>query len=277
MRENKLRRFFSLQLPLFFFIVFILFPFYWSLCTSFKREDSILRLPMHYLPTPFTLDNYTKMWSDVGFARYFMNSLTVSLLTTVLILIISLLGGYALARFNFKGKPTVLLIFLLTQMLPGVMLIIPLFEIFKAMGLINNLNSLTLTYTTTHIAFCTIMMSGFFSNIPKQLEEAGQIDGCSLVGAIFRIVVPAIMPGIVATAAFAFVGAWNDFIYALAFMSDNNQFTLPLGLNMMNGEFTVNYGRLAAGNIIALIPVMILFAYIQKYLVTGLSAGAVKG
>jgi multiple sugar transport system permease protein len=277
LREKKVSRFFSLQLPLFVFIIFILFPFYWSLCTSFKQENTILQLPISYFPSHFTLDNYINMWNDVGFMRYFFNSLTVSLSTTLITVIIALLGGYALSRYNFKGKHAVLLIFLLTQMLPGVMLLIPLFEIFKGLGLINNLSSLTITYTTTHIAFCTIMMSGFFSNIPKQMEEAAQIDGCSLVGAIFKIVVPAIAPGIVATAVFAFIGGWNDFIYALAFMSDSNKFTLPLGLNMMNGEFTVNYGKLASGNIIALIPVMIMFAYVQKYMVAGLSSGAVKG
>lgn len=277
MRQNKVRRFFSLYLPLFIFIIFILFPFYWSLCTSCKEESTILKLPIKYFPSPFTLDNYTKIWNDVGFTRYILNSLIVSLSTTFIIVIVALLGGYALSRYQFKGKNMVLLIFLITQMLPGVMLLIPLFEIFKTLGLINNLSSLTITYTTTHLAFCTIMMSGFFSGIPKQMEEAAQLDGCTLVGAIFKIIVPAIAPGIVATAAFAFISAWNDFTYALAFMSDFNKFTLPVGLNMMVGEFTVNYGKLAAGNVIALIPVMIMFAYIQKYLVTGLSAGAVKG
>ena len=277
MRESKLRRFFTLHLPLALFLIYILFPFYWSLCTSFKVENTILQMPIKYLPTPFTLDNYAKMWSNVGFTQYFYNSIIVSGATTLLITIIALLGGYALSRYRFKGKNLVLMIFLITQMLPGVMLLIPLFEIFKRFGLINHLSALTFTYTTTQIAFCTIMMSGFFSNIPKQMEEAAQIDGCSLVGAIFRIIVPAIAPGIVATGAFAFVGAWNDFVYALSFMSDYKKFTLPLGLSMMNGEFTVNYGGLAAGDIIALIPVMLLFAYIQKYLVTGLSSGAVKG
>jgi multiple sugar transport system permease protein len=277
LKKSRLKRFFTLHLPLSLFIIYILFPFYWNLCTSFKREDTILQMPMKYWPHPFTFDNYLKMWNDVGFMHYFFNSLIVSLATTVLITVIALLGGYALSRYSFKGKNFVFMIFLLTQMLPGVMLLIPLFEIFKSLGLINNLSSLIFTYTTIQIAFCTIMMSGFFSNIPKQMEEAAQMDGCSLVGAIFRIIVPAIAPGIVATGAFAFVGAWNDFTYALAFMSDHNKFTLPLGLSMMNGEFTVNYGRLAAGDIIALIPVMILFAYIQKYLVTNLSAGAVKG
>ncbi|TCL62546.1 carbohydrate ABC transporter membrane protein 2 (CUT1 family) [Hydrogenispora ethanolica] len=277
MRQSKLKRFFTLHLPLALFVIYLLFPFYWSLCTSLKREETILQMPIRYLPIPFTLDNYINMWRDVGFSHYFTNSLIVSFSTTVLLVLISLLGGYAFSRYKFAGKGGVLLIFLFTQMLPGVMLIIPLFEIFKNLGIINRLSCLTFTYTTIQIAFCTIMMSGFFSNIPKQMEEAAQIDGCSLLGAIFRVIVPTIAPGIVATGAFAFIGAWNDFVYALAFMSDTKLFTLPLGLSMMQGEFTVNYGGLTAGNIIALIPVMILFAYIQKYLVTGLSAGAVKG
>jgi multiple sugar transport system permease protein len=277
LKQSKLKRFFTLHLPLAVFIVYILFPFYWSLCTSFKPENEILRTPIEYFPHRFTWDNYINMWNNVGFVHYFCNSLIVALTTTGLITLIALLGGYALSRYRFRGKAAVMMAFLITQMLPGVMILIPLFEIFKNLGMINRLSALTVTYTTIQIAFCTIMMSGFFSNIPKELEEAAQIDGCSLVGGIFRIVVPAIAPGIVATGAFAFVGAWNDFIYALAFMNNDQQFTLPLGLSMMQGEFTVNYGGLSAGNIIALIPVMILFAYIQKHLVTGLTSGAVKG
>lgn len=145
------------------------------------------------------------------------------------------------------------------------------------MGLINNLMSLVITYTTIHIPFCIIMMSGFFASIPRSLEEAAQIDGCSMAGAIFKVVLPAILPGVIATGAFAFVGAWNEFVYALNFINDSKLFTLPVGLSMMKGEFTINYGGLAAGSIIALIPVLLLFVYIQKYLVRGLSAGAVKG
>jgi multiple sugar transport system permease protein len=277
LKENKIKRFFTLHLPLLFFGIYILFPFYWNICTSFKHENTILKLPMQYWPQPFTFDNYINIWNSMGFVRYFWNSLTVSLITTLLVILIALLGGYALSRYSFKGKRMVIVAFLATQMLPSVMLIIPLFEIFKKLNLINNLSALTLIDTTTHIAFCTIMMSSFFANIPKQLEEAAQLDGCSLVGAIYRIIVPAIAPGIVATAVFAFIGAWNDFVFALAFMNDCNKFTLPLGLNMMSGEFTVNYGRLSAGNVIALVPVMLMFAYIQKYLVSGLAAGAVKG
>ena len=121
------------------------------------------------------------------------------------------------------------------------------------------------------------MMSGFFSGLPKELEEAAQIDGCSLLGSVFRILIPTIAPGIVATGAYAFVNSWNDFVYALNFINDKSKFTIPVGLSMMKGEFTIEYGALCAGCIIALIPVILLFSYIQKYLVAGLASGAVKG
>ena len=162
-------------------------------------------------------------------------------------------------------------------MLPGVVILIPLFTIFNNLKLINNLWSLVIVNTTVNLPFCMIMMKGFFSGIPSTLEEAAQIDGCSIWKAIFRVVLPAVMPGVVSSGCFAFVNAWNEFVYALNFINDSAKFTLPVGLSMMKGEFTVDYGGLAAGTIVALIPVLLIFCYIQKYLVQGLAAGAVKG
>lgn len=275
--KRRLTRLGTLHLPLLLFLLFTLFPFYWALNTSFKFEKDIIKLPLKYLPDPFTLENYSFIWGSLGFSRYFFNSIVSSVITTVTIIFVALLGGYALSRYQFKGKGIVMLLLLLTQMLPAIILVIPLFKIYMGMGLINTITSLVLTYTTTQIPFCLIMMSGFFTNIPKTMEEAGMIDGCSLLGAIFRIVLPAVAPGVVAVGAFAFVGAWNDFVYALNFINLNEKFTIPVGLQLMKGEFAIEYGSLAAGSIIALVPVLCLFAYIQKYLVKGLAAGAVKG
>ena len=145
------------------------------------------------------------------------------------------------------------------------------------MGLINKLWSLVIVNTTVNLPFCTIMFSGFFSGVSPTLEEAAQIDGCTILKSVFKIVVPTILPGIVASGAFAFVNTWNEFVYSLNFISDSDKFTLPVGLSMMKGEFTVNYGGLAAGTVVALIPVLLIFCYIQKYLVQGLASGAVKG
>lgn len=276
-RRQQLIRTVTLHLPLAFFLIIILFPFYWTLCTALKPETDIIKLPIRYIPMAVTLENFKTVWRDSGFSTYFYNSTVTSVFSVFAIVICSLLGGYAISRYEFRGKKTVLMSLLLTQMLPAIILVIPLFRIYYNLGLINTRMSLLLTYTTTQLPFCIIMMSGFFSTIPPQMEEAAKIDGCSLMGAIFRVILPTIAPGIVATAAFAFVGSWNEFFYALSFINNSKLFTVPVGLSMMKGEFTIQYGSLAAGGIISLIPVLILFAYIQKYLVTGLSAGAVKG
>lgn len=275
--KRKIIKIFNCYLPILLFTAFIIFPFYWFLNTSLKQESSIMELPIRYIPTPFTLDNYVNMLSSMGFDRYFLNSLLVSVITTAIVMVVSIWGGFAISRYKFRGKKFTFFLLLITQMLPGVVILIPLFTIFNKLGLINNLWSLIITNTTVNLPFCMIMMSGFFSGIPATLEEAAQIDGCSIWKAIFKIVVPAIMPGIVSSSAFAFVNSWNEFVYALNFINDSQKFTLPVGLSMMKGEFTVNYGGLAAGTIVALIPVLLIFCYIQKYLVQGLAAGAIKG
>ncbi len=275
--KAKLTKILLCYIPLAIFVFFIVFPFYWFLCTSFKVEETIMDLPIKYIPTPFTIDNYASILTTLGFDQYFFNSLLVSILTTAIVMIVAILGGFALSRYKFRGKKPMFFLMLVTQMLPGVVILIPLFTIFNNLGLINNLSSLVITNVAVNLPFCMIMMSGFFSGVPATLEEAAQIDGCSIWKAIYKIVVPAVLPGVVASSAFAFVNSWNEFVYALNFINDSAKYTLPVGLSMMKGEFTVNYGGLAAGTIIALIPVIIVFCFIQKYLVQGMSAGAIKG
>lgn len=272
-----MQKIFLCYLPILLFAIFTIFPFYWMLCTALKEESTIMELPIRYWPKELTLDNFQRILTSMGFDRYFLNSLFVSVITTILIMVVAIWGGFALSRYNFRGKKFTFMLLLVTQMLPGVVILIPLFTIFNNLGLINNLWSLIIVNTTVNLPFCMIMMKGFFSGIPSTLEEAAQIDGCSIWKAIFRVVLPAVMPGVVSSGCFAFVNAWNEFVYALNFINDSNKFTLPVGLSMMKGEFTVDYGGLAAGVIVALIPVLLIFCYIQKYLVQGLSAGAVKG
>lgn len=275
--KKAMQKIFLCYLPILLFAIFTIFPFYWMLCTALKEESTIMELPIRYWPKELTLDNFQRILTSMGFDRYFLNSLFVSVITTILIMAVAIWGGFALSRYNFRGKKFTFMLLLVTQMLPGVVILIPLFTIFNNLGLINNLWSLIIVNTTVNLPFCMIMMKGFFSGIPSTLEEAAQIDGCSIWKAIFRVVLPAVMPGVVSSGCFAFVNAWNEFVYALNFINDSNKFTLPVGLSMMKGEFTVDYGGLAAGVIVALIPVLLIFCYIQKYLVQGLSAGAVKG
>lgn len=275
--KKRLIRIFTVNIPLVVLFIITIFPLYWTIVTSLKPENQIMKLPLKYWPSPITFDNYKYIWNNMGFDIYFWNSVMVTVISTVVCTVVSLFGGYAIARYPYKGKKLTYLILLVSQMFPGVVLMIPLFEIFKNMGIVNSPYSLILTYTTVRIPFCMIMISGFVVGVSPALEEAAQIDGCSVMGAITKIVVPTIAPGLVAAGAFAFVSSWNEYVYAFCFLSSERYFTLPIGLKLMKGEFSVAYGSLAAGCVMALIPVILLFAYIQKYLVSGLSAGAVKG
>lgn len=276
MKKQYTKKFFLCYLPAVIWVILTIFPYYWFLNLSFTDNSMIMKLPVYYYPHFFSTENYTKMLSAMDFALNFKNSLIVATGTTALIIILSIFGGYAMSRYKFKAKGGVMLLLLLTQMFPGIILLIPLFSVFVKLGIYDSLTSLIIVNATTNLPFCMIMCTGFYSGVPITLEEAAKIDGCNTLQAMFKITVPSILPGIVTCGAFAFVNSWNEFVYALNFISTSSKFTIPVALSMMQGEFTVNYGGIAAGTIVALIPVILVFCYIQKYLVSGM-AGAVKG
>ncbi|RDE27564.1 carbohydrate ABC transporter permease [Parageobacillus thermoglucosidasius] len=274
--STKLDRMLVFHLPLTLMVVFTLFPFYWTLNTAFKSEGDIIQRPLEYIPSSPTIENFVVAWNNVGFSTYFKNSLFIAVCTVLSVLVLSTLSGYALSRYNFKGKRAFLLLLLSTQFVPRAMLIIPLFIIFKHLGLISNPLSLIITYTTVELPFTSILMNGFISGVPRELEEAAMIDGCNRLQSIRYVVFPLLLPGIVATGVFTFIYVWNEFLLALMLTNQQSRFTLPVGLSYMLGEFNINYGALAAGSVIALIPAILLFMYAQKHLVNGLG-GAVKG
>lgn len=274
---KSLDRLFVLRLPLLLAMAFTLFPIYWAVVTSLKHENEITRLPIRYWPEFITFENYVVAWNNVGFSIFFRNSVYVSAMTVIIVLVCSVLVGYAISRFKFKGKNAFMIMLLCTQFVPGAMLLIPLFMIFKQLGLTGNLIALVITYSTFQLPFNALLMSGFITNIPEALEEAAMVDGCSRLKAIFLVIFPILMPGIVATTVFTFISAWNEFLFALMFISKPALFTLPVGLRYMQGEFDIHYGALAAGSLISLLPAVVLFAFVQKYLVQGMGAGAVKG
>ena len=211
------------------------------------------------------------------FSRFFANSLWVSSVTMVGTTLVSILAGYALARFRFAGRQTFLLIFLATQMFPAVLLIAPLLSQWYALGLIDTYQALIYSNFSFTVPFTVWMLVGYFESIPVELEESAMLDGCNRFGALCRVVLPLAAPGVAATAIFAFVASWSELLFAITFTSQTEMRTLSAGLLFMVGQYEIQWGQLSAGVIISTVPVAILFTYLQRHLIQGLSAGAVKG
>ena len=229
-----------------------------------------------YFPQTFTVENYAQLFSMYDYGQMIKNSLIVSGSTGLVVTLLSILGGYALARYDFRGKGTMLLFFLVTQMIPGILVIIPLFILFTNAKIINTHFSLFLFYLVTNLPFCVITMRSFFERIPYTLEEAASVDGCTKWQTLFRIVLPVMFPGIVAVFVFAFIGAWNELIAGTIFINTPDMWTVPVGLKSLIGKYDVKWGVLMAGGILALLPTAVMFAVMQRFVVEGLTAGAVK-
>ncbi|MEV6504015.1 carbohydrate ABC transporter permease [Streptomyces prunicolor] len=262
----------QIYLPLGIYLVFTLIPFYWILLFAFRPAGST-----SLVPWPMTLDHFQKVWTERSFGVYFQNSVYVGVATLILTTVVALAGGYALARFEFKVKRAFMLALLCSQFVPGALLLVPLFQIFAKLQMINSLGSVILAETVFQLPLSMILISGFIRNVPQSLEEAAWVDGCNRFSAFRIVVLPLLRPGLIAVGSFAFVHAWNHFLFALMFLSDQSKQTIPVGLNTLMSADSVDLGALAAGGIVAAIPVVIVFAFIQKWLITGFSAGAVKG
>lgn len=275
--KKKISKFFFLSIPLAIFLIFTLAPFYWILITALKTSTEVFAKPLTYWPTNVTFENFINLFKKLHFEQYFLNSIIVSVSVTVMVSIMALIGGYAMSRYKFRGKAFVYVLLLCTQMFPAVVLMIPLFQTMNNLKLINDLRSLIIVCSCTNLPYCMFMMMGYYNAIPRTLEEAAQVDGCNLLQAVFKILLPAMKPSIVATGAYAFINSWNVYVYATAFITRKEKYTIPLALSIFQGEASTNYGGIAAACVVALIPALILFAFIQKNLAGGATSGAVKG
>ena len=259
-----------------------LYPVLWVVKMAFS-ESQAFGLSPSLLPEAVTLQNFRDVMgttdSDGGwlFGRQLFNSVVVAGATTVLGLFLACTAAYAFSRFRFPGRRTGLLLFLVTQMFPGVMMAIPVYILMDRLGLLGSLWSLILVYGITAIPFCVFMLKGYFDTIPREIEEAALIDGASQLRIFWTIVLPLAKPALAVTALFSFMTAWNEFILAFTFMNDERLYTLPVALQRYVGDFSTEWGRFAAGALIVSAPVVALFFALQKYLVGGLTAGGVKG
>lgn len=258
-------------------ILWAVLPFLWMVSTAFKTTEETYTSPPLWIPHNPTIENFLYIVKRGAFLTYFRNSVIVAVSTTVISIILSSLAGYSFSRFKFFGGHSLLLLFLITQMFPGALLIIPLFQIIKFLKLLNTLYALILSHITFSLPLCTWLMKGFFDQIPRELEEAAMIDGCSRISAMIRVIFPLAFPGIIAASIFSFIGSWDEFIFALTFTSSDEVRTLPIGLQRFIGSYEIYWNHLGAASVLTTIPVIILFLFIQKYMVKGLTAGSVKG
>ena len=259
-------------------VMIVLYPVLWVVKMAFSPSQAF-SMSLSLLPEEWTLDNFRVLLSadDGLFLRQMVNSLIVAGATTVVGVVLSCTAAYAFSRFRFPGRDVGMATFLVTQMFPGVVMAIPLYILLDNLGLLNSLTGLVLVYSTTAVPFCVWMLKGYFDTIPIDLEEAAVMDGAGQWTIFTKIVLPLAKPAIAVTALFSFMTAWNEFILAATFLSDETKYTVPVVLQRFVGDYSTEWGYFAAGAIIVSIPVMLLFFKLQTYLVSGLTAGAVKG
>ena len=267
------------------------YPIFWVITLAFSGQQSLslADLPanphwndrLHAItpwPAHASLSNFRSLFSEQSFLRWLGNSTWVALLTTLLGVFLACTAGYAFSRFRFPGRRTGLMAFLVSQMFPGTLTLIPIFIIIvQWLGLGSSYTGLVLVYSTTAIPFCVWMLKGYFDTIPRELEESALIDGASQLTIFTRIILPLAKPAIAVTALFSFMTSWNEFIIAATIINKEQMYTVPVGLRFFVGGYSQQWGYFAAGALVAAIPVVVLFLFLQKFLVSGLTAGAVKG
>lgn len=259
------------------FAAFALFPLLWALATSLKQERDIISSSIQLLPNPATLHNYVAIWTQSNLPQLMWNSAVTTGLTVLICVGAGTLAAYGLSRERFRGRRQILLLFLLIRMFPVVLMLVPLFVILRQAGLLDTHIGLALAYSGFLLPIFVWMLKGYFDAIPLELEEAARIDGCTRLGAMVRVVLPLMRGGLWACAVFVGIAAWNEYLFALMLTTSSGSRTWPVGLQLMVGEFQLPWGALSAGGILSVLPVVVLFTLVQRSIVRGLAAGAVKG
>jgi multiple sugar transport system permease protein len=256
--------------------LFAILPLVWTFYTSLRTNVDINKFPAKISLSNLSLDAYFGVWRDTNFPMLIKNSLIVSTLTVIVSLSLGTLAGYALSRSKFRGRQGVLLVYLAIRLVPGVLLLIPLYLFMNKLGLLDSYIGLVLAYTTFTLPATIWLMKGFFDSLPPDLENAARIDGCSRMGAMWRISIPLVLPGLAATGTLTAITAWNDVLFAMLLTSSDRTRTWPVGLREMIGEFQLPWEALTATSILSLLPVVIGFALVGRKMVAGITAGSLK-
>ncbi|HBY96965.1 MAG TPA: hypothetical protein DEP84_23965 [Chloroflexi bacterium] len=279
--SRRTRRYLGQGILIFFALIimlWVLVPYLWIISNSLRPQEELTRTGVSYLPGKITMKNYLKLFSSTPLARYFLNSLLVGVSSMALSLAVAVPAAYAIARYRFHLREPFLLGILLAYMVPPILLLIPAFTIMRNLHLLNTHISLILMHSSYAAPFSTWLLVGYFDALPPELEDAAQVDGCSRLGALLRVVLPLAIPGVIATAIFALIVSWNEFLYAITFLSTGKMFTLPVGIyNFMGGESIIYWGQITAAGVVTSLPVAIAFILFQRHLIRGLTAGATKG
>lgn len=258
-------------------VVVILFPFGVMFVTAVRPRDELFVFPPRWTFSRFVWENFAEMWTKTNFGGALLNSLYVSVSATVIALVLSIPAAYALSRHRFPGQGLYRQFLLMTQMMSPIVLVLGLFRLMVALGLVNNLNSLVLTYAAFNMAFTIWMLQSYFNTIPRELEEASWIDGATPLASLVKVFLPLAVPAMVVTAIFTFINSWNEFVLALTMIRSSEQYTLPVQIYaQVAGRYQVEWHHVMAATVLATVPVAIVFSWLQRYLIRGMALGAVK-
>ncbi|MCO5732195.1 carbohydrate ABC transporter permease [Rhizobium sp. SSA_523] len=257
--------------------VILLFPIYWMFLTALSPRTQLRVYPPNFLPRDPQWTVFSDLLASQPFGLWMWNTILIAVATMILSLTVGVLAAYALSRHRLRGGQALGLFILTSKMLPATLLVIPLFAIFKSVGLVGSLWSVVIAQATLIVPFATWMLKGYFDTIPPELEQAALVDGCSPLGALIRVVLPVASPGLAATALYAFVISWSDFLYARTFLTTSeSQWTLNVGIATLKGEFVTDWNTIMAASLMAAVPIIGVYLFLERYLVGGLSAGSEK-
>lgn len=257
--------------------VWAVFPFYWMIATSLRPSAELMQRPPLLVPRGITLQHYTDLLLGAGFWRYALNSLVLTLAVTAASVVASVTAGYAMARYRFRGSTVLPLLMLYGQMFPAVLLLIPFYIQLRVFGWLDSIWGLIPVYLSYMLPLSVWLMRGFFAQVPASLEDAARMDGCTRWQALWRVVLPMALPGIVAVATWVMIHTWNEYLYASTFIISQKNRTLPLALSELIGQYSTDWGMLMAGGVITSVPIVLIFLFLQRNLVSGMGGGAVKG
>ena len=258
-------------------LVLTAFPFFWMISTSFKPLKEIFVYPPYFFPKNFTIANFDRLFEQTRFVTYFKNSVFVSMSAVILTMTIATAGAYSLTRFKFYGREKIASLILFTYMFAPIMIVIPFYVLIKKIGLANTHLALIMAYTAFCLPFSLWLLRAFFQSIPMALEEAALVDGAGRIRAVIYVILPLALPGIIATSIFTFILAWNDYIFVRILITSDELKTLSVGIADLYNATVIDWGMIMAGGMLITVPVLIFFIFVQRYLIAGWGAGAIKG